>query len=508
MAKYMIGIDIGTQSMKVHLYDEKIECLATASTLQYVETPKPMWATQKASNWWEIAKKSIPKVICDAGINGEDVVSIGCCAHMHGAVPIRKSGELVDDAIQLYCDKRAADIVQRIEREDQDKMGYNMVGNMPTSNWFGIKIEWLKENMPEVYERADKFVTPKDFIGFKLTGEACIDYSEASGSYLMDRNTQEWSDFLISKVGVDKEKLPRICGAYQIIGYVKADIAKELNLSTKTAVICGGGDMLASLYTSGLCRKGNLVDSTGTGSIICYYDDKPIMDPRIMNLRHVLDGWVPFGNIDSSGGAFRWLRDNLAKDETKYAREHGMDEYAYLCQLAEKTQPGADGLLFFPYLMGERTMGSASSRGCFIGMNLGTEIGHMVRAILEGIAFEHKRTIDIFESAGKTITEVYHTAGGAKGDFWNQIKADIYQKPVYTLQFDEGGVLGVAILGGVATGIFKDPVEVAERVMKIKKEYLPNKENAKRYEELYKVFSKLHDTLQTPFAELEKAAGV
>lgn len=508
MAKYMIGIDIGTQSMRVHLYNEIAECVAADSTLQYVETPKPMWVTQNASKWWEIAQKSIRKVISEAGINGEDVVSIGCCGHMHGAVPIRKSGEVVDDEIQLYCDKRATDIAKRIMKEDCDKTVYNMVGNMPMSSWFGIKIKWIKDNMPEVYDCADKFVTPKDFIGFKLTGEACIDHSEASGSYLMDRNTQKWSDVLISKVGVDKEKLPRIYGAYEIIGNVKADVAKELNLSTKTVVVCGGGDMLASLYTSGLCRKGNLVDITGTGSIICYYDDEPIMNPKIMNLRHVLEGWVPFGVIDSSGGAFRWLRDNLAKDETKYAREQGMDEYVYLCQLAEETQPGADGLLFFPYLMGERTMGSASSRGCFIGMNLGTKIGHMVRAVLEGIAFEHKRTIDIFESAGKNITKVYHGAGGAKGDLWNQIKADIYQKPVYTLECDEGGVLGAAILGGVATGIYKDPVQVAERVMKIKKEYLPNKENAKRYEELYKVFCEIHNTLQIPFADLEKAAGV
>ncbi len=508
MGKYLVGIDVGTQSIKVHMYDENANCVCAKSVLQYIETPKPMWATQNAEFWWETLKECFKEMLSETGILSDEILSIGCCAHMHGAVPVKMDGSLVDKDIQLYCDKRAADLAEEIKQLPEIEELYSKTGNMPTSNWFAIKIKWLKENMPEVYNQADKFVTPKDFVNFKLTGKTCIDYSEASGSFAMDKDEQMWSDELIAAIGIEKDKLPTIMGGYDIIGHVSEEVSKELGLSTKTAVICGGGDMLASLYTSGLCRKGNLVDSTGTGSIICYYDDKPIMDPRVMNLRHVLDGWVPFGNIDSSGGAFRWLRDNIAKKETDVARGQGQDEYAYLCELADKTAVGADGLLFFPYLMGERTMGSANSRGCFIGMNLGTEVGHMVRAVLEGIAFEHKRTIDIFEKNGKEITEVYHTAGGAKGDFWNQIKADIYEKPLHTLEFDEGGVLGVAILGGVATGLYKDEIEAAEAVMKIKKTYLPNPDNAARYRELYKVFCELHDVLQSPFADLAKASVV
>lgn len=506
MSKYMIGIDIGTQSIRVHMYDENTRCVAKRSTLQYVKTPRPMWATQDASFWWDTVKKSIREILEETKVNREDIVSIGCCAIMHGPVPVRKDGSIVEKDVQIYCDKRAADIANYIKDLPNIEEIYHKTANMPTANWFGLKVKWLKDNEPEVYAESDAFLVPKDFINFKFTGRTCMDYSEASGSFLMDKDTQAWSDELIRLVGVDREKLPVIHSSTDVIGHVTEEVAAETGLSVNTAVICGAGDMLASLYTSGLCRKGNLVDCTGTGSIICYYDDEPIMDPRVMNLRHVLDGWVPFGNIDSSGGAFRWLRDNLAKDETKFAHQEGKDEYAYLCELAEKTPIGADGLLFFPYLMGERTMGTADSRGCFIGLNLGTKISHMVRAVLEGIAFEHKRTIDIFEKDGKKITEVYHTAGGAKGDFWNQIKADIYEKPVCTLDFDEGGVLGVAILGGVATGIFDDPVAAAEKVTKIKKRYLPNKENFPKYRELYKVFCSLHDTLQQPFAELARAA--
>ena len=474
MSKYMIGIDIGTQSIRTQLYDERANCICAKSKQQYVDTPKPMWITQKASSWWDAVKENIRAILAETGVAPDDIVSVGCCAHMHGPVPVKKDRTVVTDDIQLYSDKRAAYIAERLRADANFEEVYGITANPPTSNWFGIKIKWLQENMPEVYEQADKFVTPKDFINFMLTGSACIDPSEASGSYLMDRKTDEWSDFLVKNLGVDKEKLPKICRASQAIGTVCTQAARETGLSEKTVGACGGGDMLCSLFTSGLNKQGNVVDLAGTGSVICYYTKDPIMDKRIMNLRHVTDGWVPFGNVDSAGGAFRWLRDTLAKDEVKYARGRGTDEYAYLCSLAEQTPPGADGLLFMPYLMGERTMGSANSRGCYVGMNLGTTTGHLVRALLEGVALELKRTLDVFESAGAKVERVFHIAGGSKGDTWNQIKADVYGIPVYTLKVDEGGVIAAALLGGLAAGVYTNEQETAEMVIQVKKEYLPD----------------------------------
>lgn len=502
MSKYMFGIDIGTQSIRVHLYDQEINCLATRSTEQYVETPKPLWMTQSASFWWKAVRDSIKEILAETKVPAEDVVSIGCCAHMHGPVPVTMDRKNVCDDIQLYSDKRAAEIAGKLRTDPDFEKVFPMTANPPTSNWFGIKVRWIKDSMPEIYEKADKFVVPNGFINFMLTGEACIDPSEASGSYLMDSKINQWSDKLIEHLGLDKEKLPRIVKSYETVGTVCKEAAEETGLSTKTLVVAGGGDMLCSLYTAGLKQKGSVVDITGTGSIICYYADDPMYDTRIMNLRHVIDGWVPFGNIDCSGGAFRWLRDNLAREEMKLAHGQGMDEYVYLSNLAEKTPPGADGLLFMPYLMGERTMGSADSRGCFVGMNLGTKMGHLVRAVLEGIAFEHKRTLDVFAANGANVQRIYHTAGGAKGELWNQIKADIYGIPVYTLKTDEGGVIGAALLGGCAAGLFNNPEEAADLVMQVKKEYLPNNEKRGFYDELYQVFCETHDVLQKPFANL------
>lgn len=503
MKKYIIGMDIGTQSTKVHLYDEKLELVATAVREQFVDTPKPMWMTQKASGWWTRLVESVKEVMATVNITGEDVAAFGCCAHMHGAVPVKMDGTVVQDDIQLYSDKRGGYLADQISEQMTDEL-FNISANMPIPSWHGIKIKWLKENEPTVYEQADKFLTPKDFINFKLTGRACIDYSEGTGVFAMDWKTGKWSDELIKLLDIDKEKLPEIQKSYEIVGKVSAQAAAETGLSTNTVVITGGGDMFSMLYVSGLHRKGSAVDITGTGGVISGYTETPVMDKRIMNLHHVLDGWVPFGNIDAAGVSFRFLRDVLCKKERDEAREKGIDDYAYLCQIAEKIPAGSDGLYFLPYLMGERTMGSADSRGCYIGMSMDKEIGHFIRALLEGVAFEFKRTLDIFEEHGNDIQAVYHVGGGAKGDLWNQIKADIYEKPIYTLQTDEGGVLGVALMASYAVGLIDDLVAKAEEVVKIRKIYEPNQNNFGVYREMKDAFTELHDTLQKPFKHMAR----
>ena len=501
--KYIIGADVGTQSIKIQMYDHDMNLVAKTNTPQYVDTPKPMWATQKAESWWKIVSEGIKTVLNEAGASGKEVAAFGCCAHMHGAVPVRKDGSIVEEDVQLYCDKRGSKIAETLADELSDEV-YAEAANVPIASWHGIKIRWLKEHRPEVYKSADKFLTPKDYINFKMTGKMCIDPSEASGSFAMNCETDEWSELLINTLGIDRDKLPEIKKAYEIIGHVSEKAAQETGLTTETAVITGGGDMLSMLYVSGMNKLGSVVDITGTGATIQAYTRKPVMDKRIMNLRHVLDGWVPFGNIDSAGGAFRWLRDNIGKMETEISRKAGQDEYAYLCELAEKIPAGAEGLYFLPYLMGERTMGSADSRGCFIGLSLDKTIGHMVRALLEGVAFEFKRTLDIFEANGEKIQMVYHSGGASKGDTWNQIKADIYNVPICTLKTDEGGVLGVSLLAAFAVGITDNLEKSADKLLKIKKIYQPNPENRKIYDNSYKVFCELHDVLQPTFKHMAK----
>ena len=254
--KYIIGADVGTQSIKVQLYDQNMNLVAKTNTPQYVDTPKPMWATQKAESWWKIVRDSIQKVLKDAGVSGGDVAAFGCCAHMHGAVPVRMDGSVVEEDVQLYCDKRGSRIAEDLAEHLSGEV-YRETANAPIASWHGVNIRWLKDHRPEVYEAADKFLTPKDYINFKMTGKTCIDPSEASGSFAMNCETDEWSDLLIGTLGIDREKLPEIKKAYEIIGHVSEKAAQETGLSTQTAVITGGGDMLSMLYVSGMNKLGS-----------------------------------------------------------------------------------------------------------------------------------------------------------------------------------------------------------------------------------------------------------
>ena len=501
--KYVMGLDVGTQSTKLQLYDENLKLIATVSKEQFVDTPKPLWMTQKASGWLSRLADSIAEIKAKTGINADDIAAFGCCAHMHGCVPVTEDGTVLTDDIQLYSDKRGGALAEALGEQMTDEL-FDISANMPIASWHGIKIKWIKENDPEMYEKTYKFLTPKDFINFTLTGRACVDYSEGTGTFLMDRKTLTWSDTMIRFLGIDREKLPEIQKAYEVVGNVSEKAAKQFGLSTKTLVITGGGDMFSMLFVSGMHKKGAAVDITGTGGTISAYTEEPVMDRRIMNIHHVLEGWVPFGNIDAAGISFRYLRDNLAKQERDAALAKGVDEYAALCSLAAETPAGAGGLYFLPYLMGERTMGTPNSRACFIGISMEKSLGHFVRAVLEGVAFEFKRTLDIFEEAGNPVSAVYHTGGAAKGDFWNQIKADIYEKPVYTLKTDEGGVLGAAIMAAYAAGFVKDLVAGADEVVKIKKIYEPNQANFGVYREMKGMFGELHDILQDPFRKMAR----
>lgn len=500
--KYVLGVDVGTQSIKAALFNEKMEVVCKASKEQYVETLKPIWATQKATSWWEIIKENIKKILAESKVDPKDIAAFGCCAHMHGAVPIKLDGTVVDDDVQLYCDKRAGDITEQMQKEATES-DYDTAANIPQATWHCIKIKWIMENQPDVYEKADKFLTPKDYVNFKLTGETCIDPSEGSGTYAMNSANDQWSDQLIAKLGIDKCKLPTIKQSYDVVGHISKKAAEETGLSCGTVVVAGGGDMPCLLYAGGMTRYGTVVDITGTGGVICGYTEKPVMDKRIMNLRHPVKGWTPFGNIDSAGGSFRWLRDNLAQHEMDEAKRLGLADYEYLCKLCDETDPGADGLYFFPYMMGERTMGSPNSRGCYIGLSLEKRMGHMVRALLEGVSFEYKRTLDIFEKNNK-IDSVFHVGGAAKGDTWNQIKADIFNVPVKTLMVDEGGVLGAVLLAAHAVGIIGDLAEGAESILKVKKIYEPNPATREIYDDMYGVFCEMHDALQPGFRKMAK----
>ena len=498
----LLSIDIGTQSTRAALLTPDGEMVAGAGRSQEMETPLAGWAEQDPAMWWRNAVECIQEAMANAAATPEEVQAVGVSGQMHGTVPLGADGTLLSHRVQLWCDKRGAALVEAFKRSPAAEHASRQAGNPPLPSWIGFKIKWLQEHDPNLYAQTWKFLTPKDFINFRLTGEVATDYSEASGSFLMDVTQRTWSDELIGYLGLDRAKLPDIRRSSEVIGQVTRDAAAVTGLAVGTPVVAGGGDMMCTLLAAGLIEPGAASDITGTSSIFSVFTTAPVLDPQLMNLHHVTEGWTPFGITDTGGVALKWFKDNLCRHESAEAAARGVRVYALLDEYAAQTPPGSEGLLFFPYLLGERTLGTPYARAVFFGLTPRHGVPAMTRAIMEGVTLELRRTLELVENADHPVHTIYHSGGGAYSDLWSQIKANIYQKPVVTFANTEGGLLGAAILAGTGVGLYPDERAGARRCLRIRKVFSPDTSLAKRYDHLFALFKELHDLFQRPFERL------
>jgi xylulokinase len=498
----LLGVDIGTQSTRAALLATDGRTVAAAARAYDLQTPRSGWAEQDPDLWWRCAVECIREVMAQAGAAADEVRGVGAGGQMHGAVPVGRDGELLSHAVQLWCDKRGAPLAERYGASPAAPAALAITGNPPVANWTGFKIQWLAEHDPELYAAAWKFLVPKDFFNFRLTGEAATDYSEASGSFLMDAATRTWSATMVDALGLDATKLPAIHASAQVIGRVRAAAAAQTGLAEGTPVVAGGGDMLCTLLAAGLTRPGEASDNTGTSSILSVFTDTPVYDVRLMNLHHVTGGWVPFGITDAGGVSLKWFKDNFCRQEVAEATARAISVYDILNAKASAVPPGCEGLIFFPYLMGERTLGSQYARAVFFGLSPRHGVGASVRAIMEGVTFELKQTLEIVEGAGHPVSVISHTGGGAYSDLWSQIKADIYEKPVITFENAESGLLGAAILAGAGAGLYADEQEGARRCLRVKTTFTPDGRAGERYQRQFALFKQVHAALQESFAVL------
>ena len=504
LRQLLMGIDIGTQSTRVALIDPTGKVHASYSGAYDMVTPRAGWAEEDPQVWWSVVVEGIRRVIDEAQVKPGEILAIGSDAQMHATVPLSQSGELLSHGVQLWCDKRSAELVEEFKTRPFLRAAMRLAANPPVPAWVGFKILWLKVHDPELYQHTWKFVTGSGFLNYRLTGQLAMDWSEASGSFLLNAKTLNWSPELADCLGVSLDKLPPVVPSTHVIGHVTAEAARLTGLTEGIPVVAGAGDMMCMLIAAGLAERGRALDISGTASDFCVYVDEPIVDPPFMNLHHAMPGWIPFGIVESGGGALKWFKDELCRAEQLEAEQASQDVYDILSSKAAQVEPGGEGLLFLPYLMGERVLGTPFARGVFFGLTPRIGIAAMIRAIMEGVCFELRRTLEIVEKAGNRVTDVYTTGGGARSMLWSQIKADIYQKPVCTLAASEGGILGSAILAGVGAGVFADIRAGAERCVHVDKVFRPAASRFARYDYLYSLFKDIHNRLQDPFEQLAR----
>lgn len=502
--EFLLSIDIGTESGRAALLTQDGEVVASSSREYPLYCPKAEWAEQNPEDWWDITVENIKEVL--SKVNNPKVLVICIGGQMHAPVPIDRNGNLLQNRVLIWCDKRSSYLCDKLKRKYDQGQGLRITGNSILPVWTGFKIQWIKEHYSSIYKDTYKFLTCKDYLNFRFTNKMYTDYSEASATYLFDAEKKIWSKELVNLLGLDVGKLPDIMEASNVIGTVTPEAAKLTGLKEGTPVVAGGGDMMCILLGAGIAKYGQACDITGTAADISVFIEKPLYDPRLMHIHHVVPGggWISFGILDAGGGSFKWFKDTFCQKELEEVKNMGISIYQFLSDKAEQVPEGAEKLLFFPYLLGERTLGSSNSRGIFFGLTPRHTIAHCVRAIMEGVTFDLNQSLEIIEGKNISIEEIRAVAGGAKSNLWCDIKANIYRKTIVTLNNFEGGVVGGAILGGLGIGVYKDVEEATQRVISLNKKYIPNGRKVKLYKKMYTLYKEIHSGIQVYYHKLAK----
>jgi len=490
VSKYMtkdllLAIDIGTGSARAALVSLSGSILAFAAKEYEQIVPRFAWSQQRPQTWWDGVVFVIRQVLEAAPEAAERIGGIAACGQMHGTVLIDEYGELVVEEVPLWNDKRTRELVARFQRDHDANALRPATANPPAVAWPAFKLAWIKENAPKAYNAARTFLTPKDYVNFKLTGERRIDFCEASCSYMFDIRTRDWSKELLRILDLDADKLPPLGAASDMLGKITHEAAQMTGLREGTPVAIGAGDFPAALLGSGVTRPGQVSEITGTSTLVAVVSDWPAVDPSIANLFCVTGNWAAFTIVDATGDSIRWARSLF--------QSAGRD-YDSLGALADNVPAGSEGLLFLPFLNGERFARKANSRAQFFGLTSRHTAGHLHRAILEGVGFASKRLIESMKTKGYQFNRIIAAGGGAKSRLWLEIKASIYNCPIVIPAEPECGVVGCAMLAGAASGAYSDLDDTIRRQIRYAGEILPNKEWSERYEKTQKLFNDLYES--------------
>jgi len=503
---FLLGIDIGTSGTKTVLFDENGNTLASATQEYPLYQPENGWAEQEPEDWWKAVCNTIAEVIKKSGVRAEDIKGIGLSGQMHGAVLLDKNNMVLRRAI-IWCDQRSYNECEQITTLVGKNKLIEITANPALTGFTASKVMWIKNHEPEIYEKINKILLPKDYIRFKLTGEFATEVSDASGMQYLDVPNRKWSDYVLDKLEVRKEWLGTVYESQEISGVISRKAAELTGLKVGTPVVGGGGDQAAGAIGNGIVRKGIISSTIGTSGVVFAFSDKVIIDPfgRVHTFCHAVPGtWHVMGVTQGAGLSLKWFRDNFCLEEKRTAELMQVDPYVLMDQEAEKIVPGSEGLIYLPYLMGERTPHlDPYARGVFFGLSAKHEKPHMIRAIMEGVVFSLRDCLEIIKEMGIEVNEVRASGGGGKSKLWRQMQADVFGTDVYTVTSSEGPALGVALLAGVGAGIYKDIQEACNLCVKHKSKQEVNKELYDKYGKYYRLYGKLYTALKQSFRELD-----
>lgn len=500
---YMIGIDIGTSGTKSLLIDPDGNIIAESAASYGVSMPKPMWTEQDPEDWWNATVKTVRAVVKQGRVKPAEVKAIGLSGQMHGSVFLDKSGKVIRPALLWNDQRTAAECEEITEKAGGREELIRMVANPALTGFTAPKILWLRNNEPKKFDRLRTVLLPKDEIRRRLTGEIATEVSDASGMLLLDVRNRCWSDELLGKLQLDKSLLGTVYESEEVTGCLRQEVAEKLGLSTDCKVVGGAGDCAAGAVGNGIVRKGILTALLGTSGVMFVHCDEPQYDEqgRLHTFCHAVRGkWHMMGVTLSAAGSLQWFVENVCKE---LATRRGADPYQTIFSEAAGVAPGSEGLLFAPYLAGERTPhADSAARGCFVGLHGKHERAHMARAVMEGVAMSLRESLEIIQQLDVPVREMRLSGGGAKSQVWRQIMADVMDQAACTINAEQGPAYGVALLAAVGSGQFKNIEEACKATIEVVKKTPPKKAAVKVYDRLFPIYQSLYPALASTFRQI------
>ncbi len=505
--RYLLGVDVGTSGTKALLMDEAGAIVARATEEYPLYSPRPLWSEQEPDDWWHATCAAIRKVLANSGVQASDVAGVGLSGQMHGAVFLGEGDVVLRRAI-LWNDQRTQAECDWITQTIGPDRVVELTLNPVLTGFTAGKIVWVRRNEPDVYNKTRKVLLPKDFIRLRLTGEYATEVSDASGTSLLDVRHRRWSDEMLDGCEIPRDWMPRVYESPEITGRITATAAEVTGLVEGTPVVGGGGDQAAGAVGNGIVETGIVSSTVGTSGVVFAFADEPLCDPglRLHTFCHAVPGkWHLMGVMLSAGGSLQWYRDTFCAEEKAQAAAAGKDPYELITAAAEQAPVGCEGLVFLPYLTGERTPhADPHARGVFFGITRRCSKAYFARAIMEGVAFGLRDSFEIMRQMRLPIGQVRASGGGARSQLWRQIQTDVTNLPHCIINVDEGPALGVALLAGVGTGIYSSVPEACQQVIRVVGTTQVCPVNRVAYDRFYAVYRSLYPKLKDVFAEVSQ----
>jgi len=455
----LVGIDLGTSSLKSVIIGQEGHLLARASKEYAIDTPHPGWAEQDTEVWVRALVETVRRAVSFAHRSPEHIAAIGLSGQMHGMVCLDAQGKVLRPTI-LWADQRSAAQVMHVKQEIGQEQLAAWTGN-PLDNGFMLASWlWLREHEPEVAEQTACLLLPKDYLRYRLTGALGTEPSDAGSTGLFNPATGGWSDPLLAALGIEFELLPPVHTSAKIAGGLDKDIARETGIPTGTPVVFGGSDQACQAFGNGILDPGDVSCTIGTGGQLLAPTPTPSIDPelRLHCYNHVIpDRWYNMGVILSAGLSLTWLRDNILLDLS----------YQDMADLAVQAPPGSEGLVFLPHLAGVRTpYMDPHARGAFIGLTLHHHRRHLCRAVMEGVVFALRQVLDLMIESGVPVKRIIASGGATNHPLWLQLQADIFNRPIHLTQTTEAAAVGAALLAGIGVGLYSDAGDAVDQAVR------------------------------------------